>query len=169
QRAALFPGYLSELYAELAPARRRSCHGRSAGECCFRPCRFCRSVANAASYGSAAWISPGPHCCPRRLRCLECRPIYGTASQILGLSKRRHRVCTSRSACESWFGHFLTLSDQPLDARRRRTGCASVKVRRYSRAPWAAQARVVRGPLLLFDCGRPAEIDIRAVRSSHLQ
>ncbi len=92
RRACCVPGYLHECYADLASPRRRSCHGRSASECCFRPCRFWRSVANAASRGSAAWISPGPHCCPQRLRCLECRPIYCTASQILGLSKTTHRV-----------------------------------------------------------------------------
>src|SRR5262249_39320054 len=92
RRACCVPGYLHEYYADLASPRRRSCHGRSASECCFRPCRFWRSVANAASRGSAPWISPGPHCCPQRLRCLECRPIYYTASQILGLSKTTHRV-----------------------------------------------------------------------------
>ena len=91
RRACCVPGYLHEYYADLASPRRRSCHGRSASECCFRPCRFWCSVANAASRGSAVWISPGPHCCPQRLRCLECRPIYCTASQI-GLSKTTNRV-----------------------------------------------------------------------------
>ena len=80
---AVFPVIYTSIM--VASPRWRSRHGRSAGECRSRPCRFWRSAANAASHSSATWISPSPHRRPRRLRCLECRLVCHTASQILCL------------------------------------------------------------------------------------
>lgn len=60
--------FLPEHDADPASPRRRSSHRRGAGECRLRPGRFCRSVADAASRGGAAWIGAGLGCRARRLR-----------------------------------------------------------------------------------------------------
>ena len=76
RRACCIPGHLRVYHGDLASPRWRSRYGRSASERRSRACRFRRSAANSAPFSSVVWISPGPSCRSRCLRCLECRFIF---------------------------------------------------------------------------------------------
>ena len=76
RRACCIPGHLREYHGDLASPRWRSRYGRSASERRSRACRFWHSAANSAPFSSVVWISPGPSCRSRCLRCLECRFIF---------------------------------------------------------------------------------------------
>ena len=124
---AVFPVIYTSITLILHGRVGRSCYGRSASECYFRPCRFWRSVANAASRGSAAWISPGPHFCPQRLRCLECRPIYiARHPQILGLQNHRPRPNNTATARSTQGGQIAYRATQRSLSLARRVGSSNV-------------------------------------------